>query len=229
MAVRLLYEALDLQCRQCGTRYPRSDSGRSKMDLHLDWHFRQNRRAKEKAKKAISRDWFVDEDEWVLEQEVNVRDRKGSGPRIWLWDSIPSETEHRHLICDTTFLLRLPVPTLFFDNEDVTVSEPVEAVSNIPAIAGETNPSCKICTEVLEKFYDEESDDWMLRGAVRVDGNLYHQVCYKDGQGKTSSRTPTPPLVGETPATEGEGLVDAVKAEKSALGSQDMVIQSIPS
>ncbi|KAI8918472.1 hypothetical protein DFJ77DRAFT_295563 [Powellomyces hirtus] len=139
MAVRLLYEALDLQCRQCGTRYPRNETGRAKMDLHLDWHFRQNRRAKEKAKKAISRDWFVNEDEWVAEREVDIRDRKA--------------------------------PMLFFDRDTPEAAGPVEIVSNIPA-AGEANPRCAVCTEELEKFYDEETDDWMLRGAVRVDNTV---------------------------------------------------------
>ncbi|KND04116.1 uncharacterized protein SPPG_01555 [Spizellomyces punctatus DAOM BR117] len=147
-AVELLYEALDLQCRQCGTRYMRNDTGRGKMDAHLDWHFRQNRRAKEKAKKAISRDWFVSEEDWIKEQEVDIKDRKA--------------------------------PTLFFEN-DKTVEEAVEEVSNIPA-EGETNPRCTVCQEPLEKFYDEEMDDWMLRASVRVDGKLYHQACYQDAQ-----------------------------------------------
>jgi len=39
------------------------------MDAHLDWHFRQNRRMKDKAKKSYSRSWLVGE-------EVNKRDKK---------------------------------------------------------------------------------------------------------------------------------------------------------
>ncbi|KAJ3175769.1 hypothetical protein HDU87_005762 [Geranomyces variabilis] len=182
-AFRLLYEVLDAQCRQCGTRYPRDDAGRAKMDAHLDWHFRQNRRSKEKAKKAISRDWFVGEDEWVAEREVDVRDRKA--------------------------------PTLFFDHDAPEKSAPAEVVVNIPA-AGEANPRCAVCTEQLEKFYDEESDDWMLRGAVRGDDNLlYHQACFKDAQATAaaapSSRTGTPPAVGTPPP-----LADSAKRKREA-------------
>ncbi|KAJ3151888.1 hypothetical protein HDU86_006020 [Geranomyces michiganensis] len=182
-AFRLLYEVLDAQCRQCGTRYPRDETGRAKMDAHLDWHFRQNRRSKEKAKKAISRDWFVGEDEWVAEREVDVRDRKA--------------------------------PTLFFDQDAPEKAEPAEIVVNIPA-AGEANPRCAVCTEQLEKFYDEDSDDWMLRGAVRGDDNLlYHQACFKDAQAAAaaapSSRTGTPPAAGTPPP-----LSDGVKRKREA-------------
>ncbi|KAI8820170.1 uncharacterized protein EV422DRAFT_81543 [Fimicolochytrium jonesii] len=172
-AVTLLYEGLDLQCRQCGTRHRRDENGRAKMDAHLDWHFRQNRRLKDKAKKAISRDWFVTEEEWIAEREVDVKDRKA--------------------------------PALFFEHEGETPAEPPEEVSNIPA-AGQSNPRCAICTEPLEKFYDEETDDWMLRAAVRVDDVLYHQACYKDSQ-KSLQAAPTttsPDTGASTPVSETE-------------------------
>lgn len=60
--IAILYDALPLQCKQCGFRYARDEGGKAKMDAHLDWHFRQNRRMKEKAKKAQSRSWFVSEE-----------------------------------------------------------------------------------------------------------------------------------------------------------------------
>ncbi|CAG8693404.1 7360_t:CDS:2 [Acaulospora morrowiae] len=61
-AIAILYDAFPLQCKQCGFRYARNDDGKAKMDSHLDWHFRQNRRMKEKAKKTQSRSWFVSEE-----------------------------------------------------------------------------------------------------------------------------------------------------------------------
>jgi pre-mRNA cleavage complex 2 protein Pcf11 len=70
-AHKLLYEDRDLQCRQCGIRYVRSAEGKAKMDAHLDFHFRQNRRAKDKARKAISRDWYLDEEDWVKEKDAD--------------------------------------------------------------------------------------------------------------------------------------------------------------
>ncbi|KAI9105278.1 hypothetical protein DFS34DRAFT_598785 [Phlyctochytrium arcticum] len=164
-APTLLYEALNLQCRQCGTRYFRDEVGRKKMDAHLDWHFRQNRRSREKAKKAVSRDWFVDEEEWVKEREVDIRDRKA--------------------------------PTLFFE-ADKASDEVQEAVVNIPA-QGEANPHCAVCQEPLEKFYDQDQEDWMLRAAVRNDGQVYHQSCFQD-----KAKAPSP-----TPSANGKMEVDA--------------------
>lgn len=60
--VAVIYDALPRQCKQCGFRYSGDDEGKAKMDAHLDWHFRQNRRMKEKSKKAQSRSWFVSDE-----------------------------------------------------------------------------------------------------------------------------------------------------------------------
>ena len=34
----------------------------------MDWHFRQNRRLKEK-KRIVSREWFVGDDDWINERD----------------------------------------------------------------------------------------------------------------------------------------------------------------
>jgi hypothetical protein len=68
--VNLLYDALELQCKQCGLRLEKNAENKSKMDSHMDWHFRQNRRAKELNKRAPSRDWYVNQDEWIKETLV---------------------------------------------------------------------------------------------------------------------------------------------------------------
>nr|CDI54783.1 related to PCF11 component of pre-mRNA 3`-end processing factor CF I [Melanopsichium pennsylvanicum 4] len=45
----ILHKHLPLQCRQCANRYPTGNKGQGRMDDHLDWHFTQNRRAKDSA------------------------------------------------------------------------------------------------------------------------------------------------------------------------------------
>ncbi|KAI9202813.1 uncharacterized protein BJ171DRAFT_583628 [Polychytrium aggregatum] len=72
-AADIIYDALELQCKQCGLRYPRNPASKEKMDLHLDWHFRQNRRAKEKGKKSVSRDWYLGEQDWLDERDVPIK------------------------------------------------------------------------------------------------------------------------------------------------------------
>ena len=57
----ILYNALKLACKNCGLRFHDSSSSRQRLAIHLDWHFRRNRRIKERFKKPISRDWFPTE------------------------------------------------------------------------------------------------------------------------------------------------------------------------
>ncbi|KAI9264838.1 hypothetical protein BY458DRAFT_490932 [Sporodiniella umbellata] len=60
----VLYTARPLQCKQCGFRYPKTEQGQRTMDAHLDAHFRQNRKRKEKTR-GLSRAWFVAVDAWI--------------------------------------------------------------------------------------------------------------------------------------------------------------------
>lgn len=79
-AVEVLYSGLPLQCKQCGFRYPKTEQGQSKMDAHLDSHFRQNRRMKERVKRGLSRSWFVTEDEWISGAGGELASHQGKNP-----------------------------------------------------------------------------------------------------------------------------------------------------
>ncbi|KAJ3025934.1 hypothetical protein HK097_006564, partial [Rhizophlyctis rosea] len=177
-AITTLYDALSLQCRQCGTRYKRSEEGKKRMDTHLDWHFRQNRRMKEKGKKAVSREWYLGLEEWVGEV---VGSGRGGGDRA--------------------------APTVFFGNHATSGTggnvkgeqgdggkggkeKEEEEVLNVPA-EDEKEKECAVCHERLEKFYDEEREEWMLRGVVKIDGVFYHQTCHRDHD-KASMRQKSP-------------------------------------
>ena len=48
------------------------------LDAHLDWHFRQKKKQKEKTKWAVSRDWYLLGEEWIAEQPIEpVADNQG--------------------------------------------------------------------------------------------------------------------------------------------------------
>jgi len=64
-----LYFEFPLQCKNCGLRF----GDRHKMDLHLDWHFVQNRKEKEKTRKAMSRSWFLPRDEWISAADIEEK------------------------------------------------------------------------------------------------------------------------------------------------------------
>ncbi|KAJ3260271.1 hypothetical protein HK103_000906 [Boothiomyces macroporosus] len=139
----VLYDDIELQCKQCALRFP-GENGKEELTAHLDWHFRKNRRKHEK-KKTSSREWYLTEPEWVIEQPIE-----------------PTENQ---------------VAPVFFDQPE---EQEVEVQSCIPT----TDPinKCEICKETIEKFYDDDNDGWMLRGAVKVNDLFYHQTCYNDKQ-----------------------------------------------
>jgi len=70
-AVNGLYFAFPLQCKNCGLRF----LDRERMDKHLDWHFNQNKRDKDRVKKANSRSWFLEREEWITDIPYNELDK----------------------------------------------------------------------------------------------------------------------------------------------------------
>lgn len=69
----MLYDALPLQCKQCGARYLDSAMGKKAMDAHLDWHFKHKKRLREATRKQ-TRSWFASEDVslWLLLLVVSI-------------------------------------------------------------------------------------------------------------------------------------------------------------
>ncbi|KAJ3330945.1 hypothetical protein HDU76_004453 [Blyttiomyces sp. JEL0837] len=140
-AFRTVYDARPTQCAQCGARFSGEHS--PKLSAHLDWHFRQNRRAKDKARKAISRDWYLPEDDWVNERETDIQEAKA---HTFFFESTDSA-------------------------KAAASAEAEEPVSNIVA-EGDQDMPCTICNEKFERYWDEDQEEWMIRNAIKVDGKL---------------------------------------------------------
>jgi pre-mRNA cleavage complex 2 protein Pcf11 len=66
--INAIYYDIPLQCSQCGLRFKEQ----KEMDSHLDWHFRKNRREKQKSKKPISRAWFQPVNAWIDAKEAEA-------------------------------------------------------------------------------------------------------------------------------------------------------------
>ncbi|KAJ3111249.1 hypothetical protein HK100_002757 [Physocladia obscura] len=157
-AYEILYDPSTLQCKQCGMRFPgTSEAGKKRNRAHLDWHFRQNKRMRDKGRRAVCREWYLGLDVWCTEDAISGVDAdfdvdaKNAG-------------------------------AAFFGSEDTAASanDSLEAsqtdAHDIPA-DGETDLTCGICTELLEQYCDAD-DVWMIKNAVKVVGKLYHQSCY---------------------------------------------------
>ncbi|OZJ05287.1 hypothetical protein BZG36_01956 [Bifiguratus adelaidae] len=171
--VALLYEAYPLQCKQCAMRYPKTAEGQQRMDAHLDWHFRQNRRLKDKGRRGISRAWFVTREDWI------------SG------DATHSIGEHAPAFFEGESAGHVPSATQAQSELDM---ETLAKQSVILPASAYTKP-CPICGEKFSVVWDDTVDEWKLPNAVQVDDVIYHATCHADAmrQQKESPQSPTAP------------------------------------
>lgn len=71
--IKFLYNPSALQCKNCGLRYSPTDM--VAYSQHLDWHFRMKRREKENVRKAQSRMWYFERDDWINSDEIDEGDK----------------------------------------------------------------------------------------------------------------------------------------------------------
>jgi len=119
---------------------------------HLDWHFRQNRRDTEGARRAQSRRWYLDHANWLAYEEM-------------------AEGEERE------DALGLDQPEVQDAEDD---AELLESLCSAPVGKTDADNKCQVCGETLRQFYHEESEEWHLRDCIRVEGKAYHPGCFED-------------------------------------------------
>ncbi|XP_076321065.1 pcf11 cleavage and polyadenylation factor subunit isoform X2 [Tachypleus tridentatus] len=182
------------QCASCGLRF--TEDQHEKYSRHLDWHFRVNRREKDGVKKAFSRKWFYDVEDWIQFEEIADLEE---GARSFF------EQQTEEEIYQTNELSELP---------------------SVTASANEAENSCFVCNEAFQLFWVEEDEEWHLRDAVRVDEKVYHPLCYEDFKKTSEvPETPTesqpPCLVKSEDSSETQVIVKtepvAVEEEKSEI------------
>jgi pre-mRNA cleavage complex 2 protein Pcf11 len=153
-----------IQCSTCGLRFPPEQTLR--YSQHLDWHFRQNRREKDSAKKAQSRKWYYDVSDWIQFEEIEDLEDRGQLNVCYLLHYHANEFE-------------FPAQSWFETQEE---DKPEEVEAEIPTVLAGENNSCEMCHELFEQFYNNEKDEWHFRDAIRVDDKVYHPHCYQDLQ-----------------------------------------------
>lgn len=57
--------------------------------------------------------------------------------------------------------------------------ENAETIS-CPAGTDNVNRFCDMCHDEFEQFFNEETEEWHLRSALKVDEKFYHPICYDD-------------------------------------------------
>lgn len=149
--VSALYSGI--QCSSCGIRFPLGQT--IKYNHHLDWHFRENRRERDSVRRPQSRKLYLPLSEWLQYQEIeNEEEREKS----WF------ETQQTELDSANE------------ESNQRTVSPPPSCTAG----PNDNNRTCDMCHDIFETFFCEETEEWHLRNAIRIDENIYHPTCYDD-------------------------------------------------
>ncbi|RCH82844.1 hypothetical protein CU098_000588, partial [Rhizopus stolonifer] len=160
-AIELLYSAEPLQCKQCGFRYPKTEKGQAKMDAHLDSHFRQNRKMKERTKRGLSRSWFVTVEQWINGEGGELTHQQAP---TFLHDGMghanPKSTEKLNQASNED-TINPDLYTVVMPNDD-------------------NRKPCAICGERFVDFWNDDEEEWMYKNAVMVNDKIYHATCHAD-------------------------------------------------
>ncbi|KAG2201273.1 hypothetical protein INT47_006776, partial [Mucor saturninus] len=159
-AIELLYSAKPLQCKQCGFRYPKTDKGQAKMDAHLDAHFRQNRKMKERVKRGLSRSWFVTVEEWINGEGGESTSQQAPA---FLHDGMG------HVNSKSTEKSAQPSEETI-NPDHYTVIMPND----------DSRKPCAICGERFIDFWNDDEEEWMYKNAIMIDDKIYHATCHAD-------------------------------------------------
>ncbi|WFC98630.1 hypothetical protein MYAM1_001361 [Malassezia yamatoensis] len=151
---------LPLSCRQCANRYPDTAPGKNGLDLHLDWHFSQNRRARASIARGQSRSWFDPVSRWI---------RSG----------FDQDSEHGADNENGAVISPMQEQTLkekFANTYVVVPSDPDLAAR-----------PCRICQERFQSEWSEDVEEWIWRNAMEADNGYVHASCHYSA--KTMSET----------------------------------------
>ncbi|XP_061504313.1 uncharacterized protein LOC1281907 [Anopheles gambiae] len=187
-----------MQCSSCGVRFPPEQT--MKYSQHLDWHFRQNRRDRDSARKAHSRKWYYDVSDWIQYEEIEDLEER---EKNWFETQQTDQGELKKGGAGGGMGLGGN------DGDDFSSHDDAPQPS-CPAGLDESDRQCHMCHDVFEHFYNEETEEWHLRNAILVDGSTYHPLCYEDYK---ASLTMTETTLGN--GTLGASLDESQKTDEA--------------
>uniref|UniRef100_A0A182PRR4 Pre-mRNA cleavage complex 2 protein Pcf11 n=1 Tax=Anopheles epiroticus TaxID=199890 RepID=A0A182PRR4_9DIPT len=159
-----------MQCSSCGVRFPPEQT--MKYSQHLDWHFRQNRRDRDSARKAHSRKWYYDVSDWIQYEEIEDLEER---EKNWFETQ---QSDQGDIKKGGAGGGSGSMGGSGIDGDEMSHDDSPQP--SCPAGLDESDRQCHMCHDVFEHFYNEETEEWHLRNAIRVDGSTYHPLCYED-------------------------------------------------
>jgi pre-mRNA cleavage complex 2 protein Pcf11 len=144
------------RCSQCAARFPAGQTGKDRLQAHLDWHFRRNRKEKENEGRGANRRWLPRAEFWIKDVTSNAVSADGAGasgsssskPGLGMAPKVDAAyvAKQREDLQNSW----IPVP-----------SDPAKAA--LP---------CPICKEKFVSEYNEDEEEWIWMNAIEADGQV---------------------------------------------------------
>jgi hypothetical protein len=206
--VNSLYVEPPLQCTQCGLRF----FDRLKMDRHMDRHFQANLRERDRARRALSRLWFLTADAWAGFEAGELEAPQAA--KITPFQSSASEHDSA-----------LSPPQ---EPQQQLSQQPLDEPTPVDPNAAPGSGQCAVCLEKLEEVWDPKREHWMYRGALRRQVNdrtlLFHTRCWIDFQNQQQPQSQPQPQPAQPFSS-----MPLLSAPQQPTGSPPTTLMNIPS
>ncbi|XP_053697844.1 uncharacterized protein LOC128744695 isoform X2 [Sabethes cyaneus] len=193
-----------MQCSSCGVRFPPEQT--MKYSQHLDWHFRQNRRDRDSARKAHSRKWYYDVSDWIQYEEIEDLEER---EKNWFETQQTEQNEFNA------------------DGEQAGRTSTESPLPSCPAGSDETDKRCHVCHDDFEQFYNEETEEWHLKNALRVEDSTYHPLCYEDYKASLVLEESVMNITGEAEQSKIDDDDADVKIKQEVISDADDTVKEI--
>ena len=149
-----------LQCTSCSLRFSvGNQADKEKYSKHLDWHFRQNRKSRNRIANNsynLNRDWYYALDEWIQFKEISLESNDKQGD----------------------------IQLLNYNNrrKQAAKNGEVKKKELIPIKVNQNDSlnNCSVCLERFKQTWCDEEDEWLLENAIKNGEAYFHPTCLND-------------------------------------------------
>lgn len=96
-----------------------------------------------------------------------------------------------------------------------------------PAGSDEADKRCHMCHDEFEQFYCEDTEEWHLRNAIRVEESTYHPVCYEDYKASLTLDETAMNATADTDQSKLDEDVEEVKIKQEVTSDPDDTVKEI--
>ncbi|CUM65210.1 uncharacterized protein PRCAT00002839001 [Priceomyces carsonii] len=163
-SLSLLYDKKPSKCGICGKRFTTDEMGATRKRLHLDWHFRVNKKLSSNSSNVQARNWYLDDYDWVKFKDENLLEYSTTVSKNTGQDSIAKQTENS------------PRPYVIVSSSETNMVN-----------------QCQICREQVKATYNDELGEWCWLDCIRAPGEnknsrkIFHASCFNEANRKRSA------------------------------------------